>query len=66
MASTQECQREFIKDYWKIARPLIELTKKDNFKWGMEAQQSFETLKKRLIEAPVLALPDFSEFCDRV
>jgi hypothetical protein len=38
------------------------LTKKDvPFKWGDEENQSFQELKTRLCEAPLLQLPDFGK-----
>nr|ABA98209.1 retrotransposon protein, putative, Ty3-gypsy subclass [Oryza sativa Japonica Group] len=52
-----------------IARPMTQLLKKDEkFKWSAECNQSFEELKKRLVSAPVLILPDqtkdFQVYCD--
>ena len=59
----------FIEVFSKIARPMIALlAKKVEFKWTLECQESFETLKKKLTTTPVLILPDvhklFSVYCD--
>lgn len=53
--------RRYVKDFGVIARPLTALTKKDAFSWHDEAQESFETVKKMLCDAPVLALPRFDK-----
>src|SRR6201986_2518894 len=50
--------RRFIQDFSKIARPLHDLTKLDvPFKWGDEQQESFDLLKKSIIEGPTLMIP---------
>lgn len=38
---------------------MIESMKKDKFVWGSAQQLSFEDIKYRLCNAPVLALPEF-------
>ena len=51
--------RKFIKDYGLIAHPLFELTKKNKkYDWTQECQVSFDTLKKKLCEVPILMHPD--------
>ena len=49
--------RQFIKDYSKIAKPLNQLTGKEEWKWGAEQQTTFDTLQKGIMERPVLAIP---------
>lgn len=52
--------RKFIRNFGAICRPLTNLLKKNvQFIWTRDEQCSFMALKQALIEAPVLALPDF-------
>lgn len=47
--------RKFVKGFAIIAEPLNKLTRKDvRFEWTEETKRSFQQLKKRLCEAPVL------------
>ena len=52
--------RKFIQGYAKLASPLTKLTAKDiQFSWGEEQNYAFQTLKQRLLSAPILVYPDF-------
>ena len=47
--------RKHIQNFAKIATPLTNLTRAHvEFRWTTECQQAFETLKEKLVEAPVL------------
>ncbi|KAL8120200.1 hypothetical protein AgCh_017373 [Apium graveolens] len=51
--------RRFVKDFAKIAGPLTRLTRKtEKFIWIEKCEDSLQKLKKRLVSAPVQALPD--------
>ena len=53
--------RRFIQNFANLARPLNDLLRKDiKFEWTQEHQNSFDTLKKRFTEEPVLMMPDQS------
>nr|GEV08085.1 retrotransposon protein, putative, Ty3-gypsy subclass [Tanacetum cinerariifolium] len=55
--------RRFIDDFSKIAKPLTILTQKSKtFDWGEEQEEAFQTLKDKLCNAPILALPDGPEY----
>jgi hypothetical protein len=57
--------RRFIKDFSKIAKPMMKLLEKNKaFEWTAECQSSFEELRKHLTSAPVLVLPDFTKKFD--
>ncbi|CAO2206554.1 unnamed protein product [Urochloa humidicola] len=54
--------RKFIRHYALYSKPLSDLLKKDvPFLWTDQHQQCFNTLKKALTSAPVLALPNFTK-----
>nr|GEZ88373.1 reverse transcriptase domain-containing protein [Tanacetum cinerariifolium] len=61
--------RLFIQDFSKIARPMTHLLEKDTlFFFSNECIKAFQTLKKKLTEAPILIAPDwdlpFELMCD--
>ena len=61
--------RRFIRDFSKIARPLCRLLEKDTkFYFDESCQNSFEEIKSRLVEAPIMEKPDwnreFEIMCD--
>ena len=54
--------RRFVKDFAKIARPLHEMTRKENkWSWGERQQKAFEELKERFMTEPVLVTPDLDK-----
>jgi RNase H-like domain found in reverse transcriptase len=54
--------RYFIKDYSKIARPLLQLTHLSTpWAWGGDEQEAFEMLRQAMIDKPVLRQPDFTK-----
>ncbi|GJS20723.1 putative reverse transcriptase domain-containing protein [Tanacetum coccineum] len=54
--------RRLIDNFSKLAKPLTILTQKHKeYVWGKEQERAFQTLKDKLYNAPVLALPDRPE-----
>ena len=50
--------RRFVKDFAKLADPLVSLTRKGApFLWGQDQQDSFDSLKACLLCAPILGFP---------
>ena len=57
--------RRYVHQFAKIGHPLTQLLRKDaskkRFMWTSECETSFQTLKNKLVSAPILALPCFEE-----
>jgi hypothetical protein len=61
--------RKFVEGFSSIARPMTQLLKKDKkFEWTPKCEESFQELKKRLVTAPILTMPNitknFDVYCD--
>ena len=53
--------RKYIKNYGDVAHPMIKLLKQGvEFEWTDEQERSFQTLKRRLLEPPILGYPCFT------
>jgi hypothetical protein len=53
---------KFIKGYAQITTPMEKLLKKDyQFHWTEECQQIFDTMKQKMVTAPILVFPDWSK-----
>jgi hypothetical protein len=56
-----EYYRKFIHHYSDITFPMDELLQNEiEFIWSQDCQESFEFLKKKLVEAPILKFHDWS------
>lgn len=53
--------RKFVHNFSTIAKLLVNLLKKDEFHWSLEATQAFKNLQVALTTTPILALLDFSK-----
>ncbi|KAJ0661910.1 putative nucleotidyltransferase, Ribonuclease H [Helianthus annuus] len=51
--------RRFVEGFSSLALPLTQLVRKGvKFEWNKEREKCFEELKKRLVTAPILAVPE--------
>ena len=55
--------RKFIRNFSSICPPILDTIKKEHgsFNWIEEADKGFRVLKEKIIEQPVLVLPDFKK-----
>ena len=53
--------RRFIQGFGTIIAPMTDCIRKGDFVWTKAASKAFHELKKKMTEAPVLRLPNFSK-----
>jgi hypothetical protein len=54
--------RKFIKGYAQITTPMEKLLRKDTkYQWNDECQHSLDTLKEKMVTAPILVFPDWKK-----
>jgi transposase InsO family protein len=54
--------RKFVKSFSEISRPLTEMLKNHvKFRWGPEQQEAFNSLKQRIVQAPILQFPNLGK-----
>jgi hypothetical protein len=54
--------RKFIKGYAQITAPMEKLLRKDTkFQWNEDCQHGLDTLKEKMVTAPILVFPDWEK-----
>ena len=55
--------RKFIRNFSGICAPILDTMKKERqpFKWTVTTEKGFKLLKEKIIERPILALPNFNK-----
>jgi hypothetical protein len=54
--------KRFVPSFLEMVRPLDNLIKKDVlYHWGPQESQSFDSIRKAIVESPSLMSPDFSQ-----
>ena len=61
--------RRFIKDFYRLAAPMMRLTRKEvKFEWNDLCEREFQELKRRLTSTPILIIPEMGQrykvYCD--
>ena len=53
--------RCFIRNFSTIMTPITDCLKREDFEWTRAAAKVFREIKKRMTEAPIMRLPDFTK-----